>query len=537
MSKIKAKKTEKKSTKKKKTKQTNEQFERIVILDFGSQYNQLIARKIRELGTLAEIYPFDYPVDKIREMGPVGIVLSGGPASVYEKDTPQLDPKILDLGVPVLGICYGMQALVKETKGKVTPSNQREYGHALLSVKKGSRLFDGLSAKMDVWMSHGDLVDSVPEGFKIVAKTPTCPIASIENRKKNYYGVQFHPEVSHTEQGMGILKNFVGNICKAESNWKLSSFIKQEISAIQRQVGDSSVILGLSGGVDSSVTAVLLHRAIGDQLTPVFVDNGLLRKNERDRVAEIFQKYYQMNLVVVDASERFLSALKGVENPEEKRRIIGRLFIDVFQEEAQKIGSFDFLAQGTLYPDVIESVSTKGPSDVIKSHHNRVAEVLDLMDQGKIVEPLKELFKDEVRKLGKKLKMPDDLVWRQPFPGPGLAVRILGEVTKDRLEILREADAVMMEEVKAADWYRKLWQSFAVFLPIKSVGVMGDRRTYENVIALRMVHSTDAMTASVAEVPMKLLTKISSRIINEVQGVNRVVYDISSKPPSTIEWE
>ncbi len=512
-------------------------FEKIIILDFGSQYNQLIARKIRELGTLAEIYPYNLSVEELKAMNPIGIVLSGGPASVYEPETPQLNPQVLDLGVPVLGICYGMQAMVKELKGKVSPAEHREYGHAVLKSKSGSVLLAGITSKSDVWMSHGDLVEKLPPHFSVVASTATCPIAAVENKSENYYAVQFHPEVAHTAEGQLILGNFVKKICKASGNWKLSSFIKEEIQRIKSQVGDGNVILGLSGGVDSSVTAVLLQKAIGSQLTPVFVDNGLLRKGERERVAEIFRKHYEMPLVVVDAGERFLAALKGVTSPEEKRKIIGRLFIDVFREEALKIGRFGFLAQGTLYPDVIESVSTKGPSDVIKSHHNRVAEVLDLMEEGKIVEPLRELFKDEVRRIGKKLKMPDDLVYRQPFPGPGLAVRVIGEITEERLRVLRDADAILVEEIKAAGWYRKLWQAFAVFLPVKSVGVMGDKRTYDNVIALRMVHSTDAMTANVADIPMSLLTKISTRIINEVKGVNRVVYDISSKPPATIEWE
>lgn len=520
---------------------TKDQHEKILILDFGSQYNQLIARRVREIGTLAEILPFDASLERIRAERPVGLILSGGPNSVYEKGSPRLDPGIFSLGVPVLGICYGMQAMVQALKGEVTPTDKREYGYARLHLGGKSELMAGVSQKgqkgIDVWMSHGDLVQSLPSGFKAKGKTPSCPIAVIENKNEKLFGVQFHPEVTHTQKGKKIIKNFVKGICRARGDWQLSSFVQEEMALIKEQVGSGSIILGLSGGVDSSVAAKLIHEAVGEQLTPVFVDNGLLRKGERQRVEEVFRRTYQMPLVVVDAAQRFLQALVGVISPEEKRKIIGRLFIEVFEEQARKLGSFDFLAQGTLYPDVIESTSTKGPSDVIKSHHNRVAEVLNLMDQGKLIEPLKELFKDEVRQLGQKLGMPEDIIYRQPFPGPGLAVRVLGEVTAERLTILREADAIMLEEVKNAGWYRKLWQSFAVFLPVHSVGVMGDRRTYENVIALRMVHSTDAMTASVADVPMGLLTKISSRIINEVAGVNRVVYDISTKPPSTIEWE
>lgn len=511
--------------------------ERIIILDFGSQYNQLIARKVREIGTLAEIYPFHLGIDQIKEMNTIGIILSGGPNSVYEKDAPALNAQILKLGIPVLGICYGMQIMVKATGGSVKQTNEREYGHALLRIKGKSQILKSLSKKSDVWMSHGDRVEKLPKGFKQTAETKTCKMAVIENPKKKLYGVQFHPEVTHTKKGKRILKNFVKNICKSKGRWKLESFLAREINMIKKTVADGSVILGLSGGVDSSVAATILHEAIGEQLNCVFVDNGLLRKGERERVVEVFKSYYKMNLTVVDARQRFLSQLKNVTSPEEKRRIIGRLFVEVFKEEAEKIGNFDFLAQGTLYPDIIESVSTKGPSDVIKSHHNRVEEVLDLISQGKIIEPLKELFKDEVRVIGKKLGMPDDIIFRQPFPGPGLAIRIIGEITEERLEILREADSILIKEIKKAELYKKLWQSFAVFLPVKSVGVMGDKRTYENVIALRMVNSQDAMTANVADIPMKLLTKISTRIINEVNGINRVVYDISSKPPSTIEWE
>jgi GMP synthase (glutamine-hydrolysing) len=430
-----------------------------------------------------------------------------------------------------------MQALVKTLGGFVEAADKREYGQAKLEISGNTFLLKGLPIKNDVWMSHGDLVKKLPVGFKRTAKTKTCPFAVIENKKSDFYGVQFHPEVTHTHKGRKILKNFVMDICQSKGKWKLKSFIKREIEIIQRTVGKSPVILGLSGGVDSSVAAKIIHKAIGDQLTCIFVDNGLLRKAEREKVEKVFKSHYKMNLVVVDAGQKFLEALKGVESPEEKRKIIGRLFIEVFKEEALKLGKFEFLAQGTLYPDVIESISTRGPSDVIKSHHNRVSEVLDLIKEGKVIEPLKELFKDEVRLLGLKLGMPAEIIYRQPFPGPGLAVRIIGEVTRERLDVLREADAILLEEVKAKNLYEKLWQSFAIFLPIKSVGVMGDRRTYENVIALRMVNSEDAMTASVADIPMKLLTRISTRIINEVKGVNRVVYDISSKPPSTIEWE
>mgnify|MGYP001545650827 CR=1 FL=1 len=511
--------------------------ERVLILDFGSQYTQLIARKIRELNVYAEIVPYHESISEIKKEKPSAIIFSGGPSSLNEKNAPRISKDIFSLGVPVLGICYGLYILVDAFEGKIESAVSKEYGRAVIEVKKKSGLFKGLKKKETVWMSHGDKVVKVPKDFDIIASTENAEIASIENKKKNYYGVQFHPEVYHTENGKKILENFLFMICKLKPTWTMESFIDSSVKAIQEEVGSGTVLLGLSGGVDSSVTAVLLQKAIGNRLYCVFVNNGVLRKNEHKKVIDRFQRHMKLNLIYVDASKLFLSKLKGVSDPEKKRRIIGKEFITVFMKEAKKIGKFDFLAQGTLYPDVIESVSTKGPSDTIKSHHNRVPEVLKLIKSGQVIEPLKELFKDEVRQIGLLMGMPEELIHRHPFPGPGLAIRIIGNVTPERIHILQEADDILIEEVKQAGLYNDLWQIFAVFLPVKSVGVMGDNRTYENVIALRGVTSVDAMTADWAYLPEDFLRRVSNRIINEVKGVNRVVYDISSKPPSTIEWE
>ncbi|MBN2402255.1 MAG: glutamine-hydrolyzing GMP synthase [Spirochaetes bacterium] len=511
--------------------------EKVCILDFGSQYTQLIARSVRELKVYAEIVPYNYSLERIKDENPGAIILSGGPSSIYEKNAPRISAGIFKLGIPVLGICYGLYIITDAFHGKLEASNQKEYGRAVIDIRGKSSLFKGLKSKETVWMSHGDKVTAPPSGFKILASSKNAEVAAIENSKEKIYGVQFHPEVYHTVSGKKVLKNFLFDICGFRGNWSMKSFVAQAIDSVRKEVGNGSVLLGLSGGVDSSVAAVLLKKAVGDRLFPVFVNNGVLRKNEAEIVIKRFKENLDLNIIYVDASERFLRKLKGVENPERKRKIIGREFIKVFLQEARKIGQFDFLAQGTLYPDVIESVSTKGPSDTIKSHHNRVPEVLKLIKSGRVIEPLKELFKDEVRILGKELGMPDEIIYRHPFPGPGLAIRIIGDVTKERIGILQNADDILVGEIKKAGLYDRLWQIFAVFLPVKSVGVMGDKRTYENVIAIRGVTSVDAMTADWAYLPEGLLRTISNRIINEVKGVNRVVYDISSKPPSTIEWE
>lgn len=511
--------------------------ERVLILDFGSQYTQLIARRIRELNVYAEIIPFHHSLEDIKNERPSAIILSGGPSSLYEDNAPRISNDVFKLGVPVLGICYGLYVVVNAFKGESGGARSREYGRAFISVNGRSELLQGLGKKEQVWMSHGDKVLKIPEGFTVTASSGNAEIAAIENIGQKVYGVQFHPEVYHTTNGIKVLKNFLFGICRIKPTWNMDSFIDSSVEAIRREVGDGTVLLGLSGGVDSSVTAMLLQKAIGDRLYCVFVNNGVLRKNEEKQVVERFKKHMRLNLIYVDASKRFLDKLKGIEDPEKKRRIIGKEFISVFMEEAKKIGRFDFLAQGTLYPDVIESVSTKGPSDTIKSHHNRVPEVLKLIKSGRVIEPLKELFKDEVRELGVKLGMPEEFIYRHPFPGPGLAIRIIGEVTPQRIKILQDADDIIVQEIKDAGLYKSLWQIFGVYLPVKSVGVMGDKRTYENVIAIRGVNSVDAMTADWAYLPEDLLRRISNRIINEVKGINRVVYDISSKPPSTIEWE
>ncbi|MFH1874783.1 MAG: glutamine-hydrolyzing GMP synthase [Pseudomonadota bacterium] len=509
---------------------------KILILDFGSQYTQLIARLIREARVYCEIWPFNKTLKEIKEFAPNGIILSGGPASVFAADAPKLEPEVLNLGVPVLGICYGMQAIAQVKGGKVEKANRREYGHALLEVIGNENLFAGISkTKMSVWMSHGDHVQTLPPNFQTIAKSDNAPIAAMKDESKKIYGLQFHPEVTHTPEGTTLLQNFLFSICKLKPTWTMASFIEQSIQEIKQKVGKANVVMGLSGGVDSSVASVLMHKAIGDQLTCIFVDNGLLRKNEVEKVERVFRDSFQINLKVVRAAESFLSKLAGVDEPEKKRKIIGNEFIRVFEEEAKKIPNVEFLGQGTLYPDVIESVSFKGPSAVIKSHHN-VGGLPEKMGL-KLVEPFRELFKDEVREVGRELGISEEIVGRQPFPGPGLAVRILGEITKERLGVLRDADDIMMQEIKSADLYHQIWQSFCVLLPVKTVGVMGDERTYENVIAVRAVTSHDGMTADWFQMPYDVLARISNRIINEVKGVNRVVYDISSKPPATIEWE
>jgi len=508
----------------------------ILIIDFGSQYNQLIARRVRENHVYCQIEPPDIPLASIKALKPEGIILSGGPASIYSKGAPRVDRKIFGLGIPILGICYGLQYMVDSLGGKVIGSTKREYGFAELNIKKQKGIFSGVGKKTQCWMSHGDSIGTLPEGFTITASTSNTQVAAAEDEKRNFYGLQFHPEVVHTQAGKKILANFLFGVCHCRKSWSMKSFVNHAIEEIRQQVGKEKVILGLSGGVDSSVAAVLLHKAIGKQLTCVFVDNGVLRANEAERVIDMFKKNLQINLHFSRSGKLFLKKLKGVTDPERKRKIIGRTFIEVFDAEARKIKSVKFLAQGTLYPDLIESRSAfGGPSAVIKSHHN-VGGLPKKMNL-KLVEPLKHLFKDEVRLLGKELGLADDVVWRQPFPGPGLAIRIIGDVSAQRLSVLRKADTILIEEIRAANLYYKLWQSFAVLLPLKSVGIMGDQRTYENIVAIRAVTSDDAMTADWARLPQDLLARISTRIINEVRGINRVVYDISSKPPSTIEWE
>lgn len=509
---------------------------RILILDFGSQYTKLIARRVRELKVYCEIHPCTMPIEQIRSFQPTGIIISGGPASVSASDSPTIHPQTVTLGVPVLGICYGLQAVAHAAGGTVAKADRREYGRALVQVEESHVLFSGIQEwPMPVWMSHGDRVDEIPPGYRAIARSTNSPVAAMANASNTIFGLQFHPEVTHTPEGFKLMANFLFKVCGCKPTWTMTSFIEHTTKSIRDRVGSSKVICGLSGGVDSSVASVLIHKAIGDQLTCIFVDNGVLRKGERHKVERVFRDAFQINLKVVDASERFLAKLRGVSDPEQKRNIIGNEFIAVFEEEAKKIEGVKFLAQGTLYPDVIESVSFKGPSATIKSHHNvgGLPETMGL----KLIEPFRELFKDEVREVGLQLGLSEEIVHRQPFPGPGLAVRVIGDVTPERLRILREADDVMMQEVKNAGWYVKVWQSFCILLPIKTVGVMGDERTYENVIAIRCVASTDGMTADWVRLPYEMLGIISNRIINEVKGVNRVVYDISSKPPATIEWE
>ncbi len=509
--------------------------ERILVLDFGSQVTQLIARRIREQSVYCEIHPYNIPFDRIVEFAPKGIILSGGPASVYDQGAPHSDPRLFELGIPILGICYGMQLMTHQLGGKVEKSEKREYGRASMALDDVSDLFAGFKGTTEVWMSHGDRIETIPQGFQRISHTEHCPAAAMKDENRRFFGVQFHPEVVHTPRGEEMLGNFLFAICGCRPLWTMANFIELAIEDIRRKVGNGKVICALSGGVDSSVVAVLLHKAIGDQLTCIFVNNGLLRKNEAEKVVNLFTKYFRINLDYVDATDRFLDKLSGITDPEQKRKIIGNEFIFLFEEEARKLGQVDYLAQGTLYPDVIESVSVNGPSAVIKSHHN-VGGLPEKMNL-KLFEPVRELFKDEVRLLGKELGMPDEVIYRQPFPGPGLAIRCIGAISRENLDILREADAIVLDEIRKAGLYREIWQSFAVLLPIRTVGVMGDARTYDFTIAIRAVNSLDGMTADWVKLPYEILGSISSRIINEVKGVNRVVYDISQKPPSTIEWE
>jgi GMP synthase (glutamine-hydrolysing) len=508
----------------------------VVILDFGSQYTQLIARRVRQCHVYCEIHPYDLPVKTIRRLNPRGIILSGGPASVYASDAPAVSGELFQMGAPILGICYGMQLMTHQLGGQVAMAAEREYGKAELSIDAACPFFTGLPAdQVPVWMSHGDRIQQLPPGFKSVARTRNSPIAAMQDAAGRLYGIQFHPEVTHTPQGLQMLQNFLYRVCGCSPSWTMQAFVEPAVAAIRASVGEGRVLCALSGGVDSSVTALLVRRAIGERLTCIFVDNGLLRAGEAEEVEQRLGPIFGKSFVSVDARERFLHQLKGVVDPEDKRKRIGREFIAVFEEEARQRGTFAWLAQGTLYPDVIESVARHGPSVTIKSHHNvgGLPEVMQL----KLVEPLRELFKDEVRELAGELGLPEDLIWRQPFPGPGLAIRTLGEVTEEGLILLRRADLITREEIRAAGLARDTWQAFAVLLPLKSVGVMGDERTFEHVAAIRAVISTDGMTAEWARLPYDVLAKISRRITNEVRGINRVVYDITSKPPSTIEWE
>ncbi len=513
-------------------------FDKILIIDFGSQYTQLIARRVRECRIYSEIHPYDIPAEKVKSLAARGIILSGGPASVYGKNAPLCDPGILRLNIPILGICYGMQLIAQQLGGEVARSEKREYGKAKLTLDRSGKLFRGLGRKgsqLAVWMSHGDHVKTLPPGFRGVAHSKNTPFGAIEEPRRKIYGLQFHPEVVHTPRGLDLIKNFLFHICECSKLWTMESFLEQTSRDLKRQIGAGKVICGLSGGVDSTVVALLLHRAIGDRLQCIFVNNGLLRKNEASQVVNLFRDHFKIPLRYVVAERSFLKELEGVVDPEDKRKRIGKEFISIFEKEARKIGNAQYLAQGTLYPDVIESVSARGPSATIKSHHN-VGGLPEKM-RLKLVEPLRELFKDEVRQLGKVLGLPDKIIRRQPFPGPGLAIRIVGEVNEERLRILRAADEIVMREMEKKGLLEKVWQSFAVLLPVKTVGVMGDERTYENVVALRVVSSQDGMTADWVRLPYELLESLSNRIINEVKGVNRVVYDVSSKPPSTIEWE
>jgi len=514
------------------------QRDSILILDFGAQYTQLIARRVREQKVYSEIHPFDLSVARIRELAPRGIILSGGPASAYEPGAPRVSLELYDLGIPILGICYGVQVTSLLLGGKVVAASHREYGRATLRVTQPGDLFHGFAAgeEIPVWMSHGDRVEALPPGFQVIGESANCPAAAVAAPDRRFWGVQFHPEVVHTPRGAEILANFVFRICRCEPTWTMANLVDEAVARVRAQIGPAArAVCGLSGGVDSSVAAALVLRAIGDRLTCIFVDTGLQREGEAAQVESLFRDAFKADLRVVDASQRFLRALAGVTDPERKRKIIGREFIAVFDEEAGRVGGADFLVQGTLYPDVIESISHKGPSATIKSHHN-VGGLPEHM-RLKLVEPLRELFKDEVRELGAELGLPRHVLWRQPFPGPGLAVRVLGEVTRESCDVLRAADSIIEQEIRAAGLYESIWQSFGVLLPVRSVGVMGDERTYAKCLVLRAVHSRDGMTADWVPLPYELLGSISSRIVNEVRGINRVVYDISSKPPATIEWE
>lgn len=510
-------------------------MDKVFVLDFGSQYTQLIARKIRELGVYSEISPFNLPLSRIKTENPGAIILSGGPQSVYTPESPMVTEEIFQLGIPILGICYGLQIMAHVLGGKVKPSKKGEYGFAHLEVKDRKGLLSGIKDRGQVWMSHGDRVHDVPPGFIISGKTSSCHAAVIESQKKKIFGVQFHPEVIHTTQGLRVLTNFLFRQAGLKKEWKMGSFIQAKVQEIRDQVGKEKVICGLSGGVDSLVTSLIIHKAIKDRLTCIFVDNGLLRKGQFQEFLKSFRHQFSLNVIGVDASESFLEKLERVISPERKRKIIGKEFIRIFEQEAKKIGKVTFLAQGTIYPDVIESNPVKGPSSKIKSHHNVGGLPKNL--SFRLVEPLKELFKDEVRELGRELCVEKDFILQHPFPGPGLAVRIVGEVTRERLKIIREADEILIQEIKKARLYNKLWQAFTVLLPVKSVGVMGDRRTYQRVVVLRLVRSVDGMTADWYPADTDVLSRISSRIVNEVDGVNRVVYDITTKPPGTIEWE
>jgi GMP synthase (glutamine-hydrolysing) len=509
--------------------------ETILILDFGSQYTQLIARRVRELNVFSEIQPFNYDLSLLKDQNIKGIILSGGPSSVYEDNAPRVGSDVLNLGIPLLGICYGLQLLTYLSGGEIAPAEHKEYGLANLNIINGSGLLGDISNTTNVWMSHGDKVTKLPPDFETIAKTVNSPYAAIKHKNMDVFGIQFHPEVVHTVEGKQILSNFLFDICKCKGDWSPQSFIEESIKAIRQKIGDKHVLCAMSGGVDSSVVAVLLHKAVGKQLHCIFIDTGLLRLNEAKDVEEVFRKNFDIDLTCINSSDSFYSKLHGVQEPEKKRKVIGNEFIRVFENESKKIGRFDYLAQGTLYPDVIESISFKGPSATIKSHHN-VGGLPEHFDF-ELIEPLRELFKDEVRNVGRELNIPEKIIGRHPFPGPGLAVRILGTVSVKRVDILQRADAIYIEELRKHNIYNEIWQAFAVLLPVQTVGVMGDQRTYENVIALRAVTSMDGMTADWYKMSYDILGKISNRIINEVSGVNRVVYDVSSKPPATIEWE
>lgn len=509
------------------------QHERVLVLDFGGQYNQLIARRVREQSVYCDLKPCDMTIEEIKQYAPKGIIFTGGPNSVYDENSPHIDPEIFRLGIPVLGICYGAQLMAYTLGGKVESATTREYGKSDIEYFD-SEIFEGVDKNNVCWMSHTDYVSVAPDGFKVVGKTATCPVAAMEDANRGFYGVQFHPEVMHTKQGTTILRNFLYNVCKVSGDWTMANFVAEQVAKIKEKVGDKKVLCAMSGGVDSAVAATLVHRAVGDNLTCIFVDHGLLRKNEANDVYRVFKTERGMNLIKSDSADRFLDKLAGVSDPETKRKIIGGEFIKVFEDEAKKIGKVDYLVQGTIYPDVIES--GKGKSAVIKSHHN-VGGLPDVVDFKEIIEPLRDLFKDEVRKVGFELGLPEDIVMRQPFPGPGLAIRIIGDITREKIKVLQDADYIYREEIAKAGLNREIWQYFAVLTNCRSVGVMGDSRTYSYTLALRAVTSVDGMTADWARIPYDVLEKISTRIVNEVQDVNRIVYDITSKPPATIEWE